>query len=102
MQWEPTDSPYVMSPLGTQVWVEANRASASLGAWTYTMAPRIHWSLNCGPFDGPGCSDYEARLIGPGPPPVETLPDGSPPPDSWALLVVPPAPRGRSTSRPPS
>jgi hypothetical protein len=92
MQWQPTDSPYVQNPLGTQVWVQARNASATLGAWTYTMAPRFPWSLNCDPRkDGIGCDEYASVQIGPDSPPTMTWPDPDQPEarDSWALLVVP-------------
>lgn len=78
----------------TEVWAHTSNASASLGAWTYTMAPRFPWSLSCTERDGNGCDDYSRVQLGPGSPSIETLPDGGPAADSWAVLVVPPGGTG--------
>lgn len=87
-----------------RAWLSASNASASLGAWTVTMAPRFPWSLNCGERDGLGCDEYWRVQVGPGSPTVETLHWTTP--DSYALLTVPAGGQGsvdvRLTRTPPT
>lgn len=85
-------SSYVDAPQGGHAWVQASNASASLGAWSFTMAPRFPWSLSCGEQDGNGCDEYWRTSIGPGSPRAETLAWTTP--DSYALLVVLPSGQG--------
>jgi hypothetical protein len=86
-------SRYTDTEHGTRGVLEAANASPTLGAWTFTVAPRFPWSLNCDEvLDGNGCDEYWGAQVRPDSPVAHT--PGWTTPDSWALLVVPPNAHG--------